>query len=127
MRGPVASLVIFPPERDGARVTGEQASIRDRHPMRVPRQVPEHLLRSGEGRLGIDDPFGLPQRGDKLSPCGRRRESLTRPMEVQSLLGHGVVQSGEEGAPEKPTEHPDRKEEAVRNVELVVGNGCTRN
>jgi hypothetical protein len=50
-------------------------------------------------------------------------------MEVQSLLGHGVVQRGEEGAPEKPTEHPDRQEEAVRTGDpgrAIVGQPACR-
>ena len=111
---PIPPLIIFPPKGDFARVTGEQTSIRDGYPMRVPRQIAEHLLRPGQGGLGIDDPFGLPQGGHKLSPRGRGREGLTRPMQVQSILAHGVAQHREEGAPEKTAEDPDREEETVR-------------
>ena len=83
----IAPLGIFPSEGDFPRVAGQQAPMRDGYPMRVPRQVPEHLLGPGQGGLGIDDPFRLSQRGEKLSPRGRRRESLTRPMATPEPSG----------------------------------------
>ena len=59
--GAVARLIGVPglatPEGDGAAVEGEDAAVGDGDPVGVARQVSEHLLRSAEGWLGVDDPI----------------------------------------------------------------------
>lgn len=51
----IAAIVLVA-EGDSGLVAGDQAAVRDGNPVRVARQVGEHRLGSGEGRLGIDHP-----------------------------------------------------------------------
>src|SRR5215471_4789865 len=50
------NAIIFVGEGDGALVSLDQASIGDRHAMRVAREIGEHLLGSGKRALGVDVP-----------------------------------------------------------------------
>ena len=42
---------VLPAERDAGVVGRDEAAVRDRDPVGVPRQIAQHLLRSGEWRL----------------------------------------------------------------------------
>lgn len=50
--GAVATIVLVV-EGDAARVEADEAAVRDRDPVREARQIGEHRLRAGEGRLGV--------------------------------------------------------------------------
>src|SRR5687767_8476704 len=65
-RGPV----ILPAEGDAVLVQGNQALVRDRHPVRVTGEVSEHRSRSCKWAFGIDHPFALSQRRE---PVGEGR------------------------------------------------------
>jgi len=52
----VAVGVVLPPESDLFAVEGEQAMVGDGYPMGIAAQVAEHLCRSAESRLGMDNP-----------------------------------------------------------------------
>jgi len=58
-----AVAIVLPAEANLAIVDGEQAVVGNGDAMRVASQVVEDLLRSGEGRLGVNHPFGSAQRG----------------------------------------------------------------
>jgi hypothetical protein len=68
----IASLVILPPERHLAIVTGEEPSMRDGHPMRGAGQVAQDPLRPGQRRLGVDHPLRLLQ--GRQSVTGARQQ-----------------------------------------------------
>ena len=53
--------IVFPAETDMDLVKIEQAAVSDRDAMRVAREISQDLLGTGEGLLGIDDPFGRSQ------------------------------------------------------------------
>ena len=54
--------VILPHKRDLAVRELDQAVVRDRHPVGVAPEIVQHPLRPTEGRLGVDDPFGIGNR-----------------------------------------------------------------
>ena len=98
-QGPVAGAVgvilVVKAHRAGVRVPGQQAAGAQRHAMRVAPDVTEHLVGSGEGTLGIDDP-GFASGGDAdlgvkpVLPKGQQR------------LAGGVEEQGVERAPVLP-------------------------
>ena len=53
----IAMPVILPLKGDLIVVKRLETLIADRHTMRVARQIRQHRFRSGEGRLGIDEPI----------------------------------------------------------------------
>ena len=59
--GPLDPVVLVP-ERDAGRVGGDEAAVGDRDPVRVARQIGQHLLGPGERPLAIDEPLGPMQR-----------------------------------------------------------------
>jgi hypothetical protein len=52
--------IIAPEEADALPVEGGDAVVADSHAMGVAAKIAEHMLRSAEGRLGMDVPFLLP-------------------------------------------------------------------
>lgn len=62
--------VVFPAKRHALVVNRKQTVIGNRDSMRVTRQVVQNVLRTAEGRLGVNDPL-LP--GDD---CEKRCEVL---------------------------------------------------
>jgi hypothetical protein len=54
--------IILVAEGDLSIVHVHQSRIRDRDAVRVPADVVEDLLRTGEGRFRVDDPLGLSRR-----------------------------------------------------------------
>ena len=61
-----AIVLVF--ERDGARVGGDEAAVRDGDAVRVARQIGEHGFGPAERLLGVDDPFAIAS-----AARGRRR------------------------------------------------------
>jgi hypothetical protein len=61
---PVAAFdtIVLPFESDAGVVERGQPGVGDRDAVGVAREIGEHGLRSGEGSLGEDDPFGATQR-----------------------------------------------------------------
>jgi len=51
------TAIILVAEGDAGVVERDQPAVRDRDAVGVARQVGEHRLRPGEGRLGVDDHF----------------------------------------------------------------------
>ena len=67
--GAVAAIVLVA-ERDAGLVEADEPPVRDGNAVRVAREIGQHRLRPGEGRLGIDHPALLPD---------RRRDAAGRP------------------------------------------------
>lgn len=63
---PVAALdpVILPSERHSIGIGADRAMVRDLHAVGVPAEIGEDSFRPSEGRFGVDDPFGLADRGE---------------------------------------------------------------
>jgi len=91
--GPVAAIV-FVAEGDAAFVETDEATIRDRHPVGVARQICEHGLRPGEGRLGIDHPALLPDGSKVALECPAVGKVRHRPEEGELS---GIVQRDQPG------------------------------
>ncbi len=72
----VVVRVVPPPEPDATVGVIDQSIIRERHAVRVPPEVLEHLRRTAEGPLRIDDPVDRPQlteeggEGAAVGECG---------------------------------------------------------
>ena len=108
---PIAPLVILPAEGHLAVVTGQQPPIGDGDAMRVAGEVAEHLLRSGQGGLGVDDPLRLLERPEELVPGRGRTPVLALALHAQALLGGRLPERRQERAPKEPAEDTDREEE----------------
>src|SRR5438128_8302049 len=59
--------IVLPAETDMGRVEIKQAAVGDGDAMGVAREIGQDLLWTGEGLLGVDDPFGLAQRREVSS------------------------------------------------------------
>ena len=57
--------IIFPAERDAGVVGCDEAAVRDRDPVGVAGEIAQHLLRSGERRLAVDDPCDRESSGEE--------------------------------------------------------------
>ena len=69
--------IVLPLEGDVTFIAVDEATVSDGDAVGVTREVFEYGLRSGEGSLGIDDPFDSPQRCEEgaegMACCRRRR------------------------------------------------------
>lgn len=62
----VPMRIIAPTEGDALSIKGQQAMIRDGNAVSVPAKIAQYLLRSAEGRLGIDNPVLAAQTSHQL-------------------------------------------------------------
>ena len=79
----VAVPVILPAEADLAVVHGHQAVVGDGDAVGIPADVVEDLCRPGERPLGVDHPFGVPNRRQIAPECGGLMQVAVRGEEVQ--------------------------------------------
>src|SRR4029077_15092394 len=63
--------VVLPLEGDAFLVACDQAAISAGNAVGVAREIAQHLLRSSEGVLAVDDPVCLPQRRQIGGECSR--------------------------------------------------------
>src|ERR1700674_2994471 len=75
--------IILPAEGDVGLVEIEQATVGDRDAMRVPREIGQDLPGTGEGLLGIDEPFGCAQGRESGGKCLRFIETGETGKELQ--------------------------------------------
>ena len=103
--GAVARLIGVPglatPEGDGAAVEGEDAAVGDGDPVGVARQVAEHLLRSAEGWLGVDDPVLAAGFADDIAEGGVVGEAGGGSVEDEQAPAVGLLEFLEEEASEQ--------------------------
>src|SRR5262249_12953761 len=109
----IAALVILPPERHLAILTGEEPPIGDSHAMGIARQVAQDPLWPGQRRLGVDHPLYLLQGRENLAPSRRDAPALALPLQVQPLLDSGLPQRCQERTPKQPAEDTHWQEEAL--------------
>ena len=103
--------------------------IADGHPMRIAAQVGDYLRGRGKGRLGIDHPVGLLQRGDEAGKGFGVGQGGRGTREAQGVLGVGPLEAREILAAKDLGQSPDREEEVAAlggNPALAVwGQGAT--
>ena len=109
---PVATVVILPPKRHLAILTGEEPPIGDGHAMRVARQVAEDALRPGQRRLGIDHPLRLLHGVQELVP-GRGRPSAGTAPAYGGAPGRRPAAARSGRAAKQAAEDPYREEEPL--------------
>ena len=103
--------IVFPAERDAGVVGCNEAAVRDGDPVGVTGQIAQHLFRSGERRLAIDDPFDAPQRGDEALERGLVGEPGMRVEERQLAGVVGIREHGQHLAAEQARQQVDVHEE----------------
>ena len=96
--------IVLPAEGDVGLVEIEQATVGDRNAMGVAREIGQDLLGTGEGLLGIDNPFGCAQGRESGGKCLRLVETDEIPKELQFTGIECCRQTFEEQAPEQGRE-----------------------
>lgn len=110
-REPVAAFdaVVLPLESDASFVEREETGIRDRDTVGVSGEIGENGLRSGERPLGVDDPLGAAERGERGvegALLGKRCEFAE---EDQGAGGVQACEAVEEEAAEQARQHTHRR------------------
>jgi hypothetical protein len=82
----VAMGIVFPPKGHPPLLQCQQAPIRDRHTMRITREILQHRPRATHGGLGIDHPFCGPEGVQELLPPRMRSERVAAPLERPTRL-----------------------------------------
>ena len=103
--------IVFPFEADAASVEGDKPAVGDGDAVGVARQIRQHLIRSCERALGVDDPIGAMER---LQECAKRID-VGEVSVIAEELERTVAMSGDEAlqhqAPKQPREHAHRQKE----------------
>ena len=60
-----AVCIVLPAKRDSAILEGDESMAGNRNAMGIARQVVQNMLRTTEGRLGVDDPVLLEELSEK--------------------------------------------------------------
>lgn len=96
--------------------------------MGIASQIPEDLLGSAEGRLGVDNPLLLAQAGDQILEVGRVSEIAELSVEFEALLGECLFEIGEELAAKQATEWAHRQQELLPTTDpsLPIGRQSPR-
>ena len=109
----VAVRGIAPSEGDVAIGESNQPAVGNGDAMSISAEITQHMFRSAEGRLGVDDPVVAEQYSQ---PCaegvwlGKRQQAAVE-LELTSM--EGVAKSGDELAAKDTAEHADGKEEGT--------------
>jgi hypothetical protein len=113
----IVVAVVAPIERDLPFFDIRDPMIGNRNPVRVAADVVHHLLGSGEGRLGVDDPFHVAHRIEMSAENLRIPKGLEG-REKPELAGvESLLQIRQEQPAEEAGQHPYGQEEtgAARN------------
>ncbi len=90
---PVAVAVVLPAETDLAVVVdADQAIVGDGDAVGVAGDIGQHLFGSGEGRLGIDHPFGLSRTAEVAPEAAAIAERREGAEEAQFVGVEGLLQ-----------------------------------
>ena len=125
---PVAMGIVLVTEADHAVLEVEQAGIADRHAMRVPRQILQHLFGAAERPLGVDDPVGAERPLTTPARTGRtprKRSRLWRtphggpPGTCRETPGSGPAPAGRSRR-ERPPSGSVRRQPAARHDAMDV-------
>jgi len=103
--------IVFPPQGHPPVLQRQQAPMRDRHAMRIAREILQSLSRTTTGWLGIHHPLRGLEGPQELLPPVRVSERVALPIQPQGALRVRLTEPGEEQPAEHATQHTDRKEE----------------
>ena len=113
--------VVLPAEGHVAVVEFEQAIVRDRNAVGIPREIGQDLLGTGEGFFGIDAPFGFVQGRESGGKCLRLVEVNEIGKEMQFTGIKCCRQTFKEQAPEQGREFLRKKGPGLAgNPTLVI-------
>ena len=82
--GTIAAIVLVP-ERHASLVKGDQPPVRDGNTVRVAREIGQHRLWPGEGRLGIEPTQRFFRSGDRCRRKALRAARLAKLLKKASL------------------------------------------
>lgn len=105
--------IVLVSERDAAVADGHEPTVRDRHAMRVAREIAQNLRRSSERRLAVDDPLGVPQRAEKALEGACVGEAGERIREAQATVVVRLCEHRNHLAAEHLRQHRDVHEEVA--------------
>ena len=119
----VVVAIVLPTEADPAILHLEQAMIGDGDTVGVASEVSQHGFRSSEGRLGVDDPFGLVGRSQVAPEDVPVSERLEGREELQLAGIKGFLQILQKQATKKASQHSNRQEESgtARDPSISIG------
>ena len=109
----VAVRGIAPSEGDVAIGESNQPAVGNGDAMSIGAEITQHMFRSAEGRLGVDDPVVAEQYSQPRAEgvwLGKRQQAAVE-LELTSM--EGATKSGDELAAEDTAEHADGKEEGT--------------
>lgn len=108
---PIAMGVVFVAKAHHGIFEGHEPLVGERHAMGVAPEILEHLLRSGEGALGVDDPSLLTQIGKQAVLYARVAERRGAGREREASVAKRLSERFEELAAEYDREGFHRKQE----------------
>src|SRR5208337_492904 len=110
----IVVTVVPPVELDLSVFDIQQSMVGNRDSVGVAAQVVDHLLRSGEGRFGVDDPFQVVQRIEITAESPGILKGRERRKEAEFAGVEGLLQIGQEQSAEPAGQHPYGQEEIGR-------------
>ena len=109
----VAVRGIAPSEGDVAIAESNQPAVGNGDAMSIGAEITQHMFRSAEGRLGVDDPVVAEQYSQPRAEGAWLGKSQQVAVELELTSMEGVAKSGDELAAEDTAEHADGKEEGT--------------
>ena len=107
----VAVRGIAPSEGDVTIGESNQPAVGNGDAMSIGAEITQHMFRSAEGRLGVDDPVVAEQYSQPGRECARLGQRQQVAMELELTSMEGVAKSSNELAAENAAEHTDGQEE----------------
>ena len=104
---------VAPAEGDVAIGESDQPAVGDSDAMGVGAEIAQHMFRSAEGPLGVDDPVVAEQHSQPGSEGARLGQRQQAAVELKLTSLKGVAKSGDELAAEDAAEHADGQEEGA--------------
>ena len=109
----VAMGGVSPLEGDVALGESDQPAVGDGDAMGVGAQIAQHMFRSSEGPLGVDDPVMAEQYPQPCCEGTRLGQGQEVAVELDHASMEGAAKSGDELAAEDTAEHADRQKEGA--------------
>jgi len=103
--------IIFPPKGHPPVLQRQQAPIRDRHTMRIAREILQYLSRTASGWLGIHHPLRGLKGAQELLPPLRSGERVALSLQPQGPFCIGLLEHGQEQPTEYAAQDTDWEEE----------------
>jgi hypothetical protein len=103
--------IVFPPNGPPPILQGHQTPMRDRHAMRIAREILHYLSRSTSGWLGVHPPLRGLEGGQDLLPPLRSGERVALPLPHPGALHVRLTESSEEQPAEHAPQDTDRQAE----------------